>query len=157
MVINMKERKLVANNKKARHDYFIEETYEAGMVLTGTEIKSVRQGKVSIKESYAKVRDGEVFIIGMNISPYEQGNIFNVDPLRERKLLLNKREINKIESMITTKGKTLVPLKVYINEKGYAKMELGIAQGKKNYDKRHDIAKRDADRRMQKAMRRDQY
>lgn len=153
----MKERKLVANNKKARHDYFIEETYEAGMVLTGTEIKSVRQGKVSIKESYAKVRDGEVFIIGMNISPYEQGNIFNVDPLRERKLLLNKREINKIESMITTKGKTLVPLKVYINEKGYAKMELGIAQGKKNYDKRHDIAKRDADRRMQKAMRRDQY
>lgn len=153
----MKERKLVANNKKARHDYFIEDTYEAGMVLTGTEIKSVRQGKVSIKESYAKVRDGEVFIIGMNISPYEQGNIFNVDPLRERKLLLNKREINKIESMITTKGKTLVPLKVYINEKGYAKMELGIAQGKKNYDKRHDIAKRDADRRMQKAMRRDQY
>lgn len=152
----MKERKLVANNKKARHDYFIEDTYEAGMVLTGTEIKSVRQGKVSIKESYAKVRDGEVFIIGMNISPYEQGNIFNVDPLRERKLLLNKREINKIESMITTKGKTLVPLKVYINEKGYAKMELGIAQGKKNYDKRHDIAKRDADRRMQKAMRRDQ-
>ena len=153
----MKERKLVANNKKARHDYFIEDTYEAGMVLTGTEIKSVRQGKVSIKESYAKVRNGEVFIIGMNISPYEQGNIFNVDPLRERKLLLNKREIKKIESMITTKGKTLVPLKVYINEKGYAKMELGIAQGKKNYDKRHDIAKRDADRRMQKAMRRDQY
>lgn len=153
----MKERKLVANNKKARHDYFIEDTYEAGMVLTGTEIKSVRQGKVSIKESYAKVRDGEVFIIGMNISPYEQGNIFNVDPLRERKLLLNRREINKIETMITTKGKTLVPLKVYINEKGYAKMELGIAQGKKNYDKRHDIAKRDADRRMQKAMRRDQY
>lgn len=153
----MKERKLVANNKKARHDYFIEDTYEAGMVLTGTEIKSVRQGKVSIKESYAKVRNGEVFIIGMNISPYEQGNIFNVDPLRERKLLLNKREINKIEAMITTKGKTLVPLKVYINEKGYAKMELGIAQGKKNYDKRHDIAKRDADRRMQKAMRKDQY
>ncbi|MEE1038592.1 MAG: SsrA-binding protein SmpB [Eubacterium sp.] len=153
----MKERKLVANNKKARHDYFIEDTYEAGMVLTGTEIKSVRQGKVSIKESYAKVRNGEVFIIGMNISPYEQGNIFNVDPLRERKLLLNKREINKIETMITTKGKTLVPLKVYINEKGLAKMEIGIAQGKKNYDKRHDIAKRDADRRMQKAMRRDQY
>lgn len=153
----MKEIKLVANNKKARHDYFIEDTYEAGMVLTGTEIKSVRNGKVNIKESYAKVRNGEVFIIGMHISPYEQGNIFNVDPLRERKLLLNRREINKIESLITTKGKTLVPLKVYINEAGLAKMQIGIGQGKKNYDKRADIAKRDADRRMQKAIRRDQY
>ena len=153
----MKEIKLVANNKKARHDYFIEDTYEAGMILTGTEIKSVRNGKVNIKESYAKVRDGEVFIIGMHISPYEQGNIFNVDPLRERKLLLNRREINKIESLITTKGKTLVPLKVYINEPGLAKMQIGIGQGKKNYDKRADIAKRDADRRMQKAIRRDQY
>ena len=104
----MKEIKLVANNKKARHDYFIEDTYEAGMILTGTEIKSVRNGKVNIKESYAKVRDGEVFIIGMHISPYEQGNIFNVDPLRERKLLLNRREINKIESLITTKGLSLI-------------------------------------------------
>lgn len=153
----MKERKLVANNKKARHDFFIEDTYEAGMVLTGTEIKSVRMGKVSIKESYARLRNGEVFIIGMNISPYEQGNIFNVDPLRERKLLLNRREINKIEGQITTKGKTLVPLKVYINEAGLAKMEIGIAQGKKNYDKRADIAKRDADRRMQKAIRKERY
>ena len=153
----MKEKKLVANNKKARHDFFIEDTYEAGIVLTGTEIKSVRMGKVNIKESYAKVRNGEVFILGMHISPYEQGNIFNVDPLRERKLLLNRREINKIESLITTKGKTLVPLKVYINENGLAKMEIGIAQGKKNYDKRADIAKRDADRRMQKAIRRDRY
>ena len=153
----MKERKLVANNKKARHDFFIEDTYEAGMVLTGTEIKSVRMGKVSIKESYARLRNGEVFIIGMNISPYEQGNIFNVDPLRERKLLLNRREINKIEGQITTKGNTFVPLKVYINEAGLAKMDIGIAQGKKNYDKRADIAKRDADRRMQKAIRKERY
>lgn len=153
----MKEKKLVANNKKARHDFFIEDTYEAGIVLTGTEIKSVRNGKVNIKESYAKVRDGEVFIFGMHISPYEQGNIFNVDPLRERKLLLNRREINKIEVATTVKGKTLVPLKVYINEAGLAKMEIGIAQGKKNYDKRADIAKRDADRRMQKAIRRERY
>ncbi len=153
----MKEKKLVANNKKARHDFFIEDTYEAGIVLTGTEIKSVRNGKVNIKESYAKVRDGEVFILGMHISPYEQGNIFNVDPLRERKLLLNRREINKIEVATTVKGKTLVPLKVYINEAGLAKMEIGIAQGKKNYDKRADIAKRDADRRMQKAIRRERY
>ncbi len=153
----MKEKKLVANNKKARHDFFIEDTYEAGIVLTGTEIKSVRMGKVNIKESYAKVRNGEVFILGMHISPYEQGNIFNVDPLRERKLLLNRREINKIEVATTVKGKTLVPLKVYINENGLAKMEIGIAQGKKNYDKRADIAKRDADRRMQKAIRRDRY
>lgn len=153
----MKEKKLVANNKKARHDFFIEDTYEAGIVLTGTEIKSVRNGKVNIKESYAKVRDGEVFILGMHISPYEQGNIFNVDPLRERKLLLNRREINKMEVATTVKGKTLVPLKVYINEAGLAKMEIGIAQGKKNYDKRADIAKRDADRRMQKAIRRERY
>ena len=153
----MQEKKLVANNKKARHDFFIEDTYEAGIVLTGTEIKSVRMGKVNIKESYAKVRNGEVFILGMHISPYEQGNIFNVDPLRERKLLLNRREINKIEVATTVKGKTLVPLKVYINENGLAKMEIGIAQGKKNYDKRADIAKRDADRRMQKAIRRDRY
>ena len=153
----MKEKKLVANNKKARHDFFIEDTYEAGIVLTGTEIKSVRMGKVNIKESYAKVRNGEVFILGMHISPYEQGNIFNVDPLRERKLLLNRREINKIEVATTVKGKTLVPLKVYINEAGLAKMQIGIGQGKKNYDKRADIAKRDADRRMQKAIRRDQY
>lgn len=153
----MKEKKLVANNKKARHDFFIEDTYEAGIVLTGTEIKSVRNGKVNIKESYAKVRNGEIFILGMHISPYEQGNIFNVEPLRERKLLLNRREINKIEVATTVKGKTLVPLKVYINEAGLAKMEIGIAQGKKNYDKRADVAKRDADRRMQKAIRRERY
>lgn len=150
-----KEKKLVANNKKARHEYFIEDTYEAGIVLTGTEIKSVRQGKVNIKESYAKIINGEVFIIGMHISPYEQGNIFNVDPLRERKLLLNKREIKKIETQTSEKGKTLVPLKMYINESGLAKMEIGAAQGKKLYDKRADIAQKDAKRRMDIAIRRE--
>lgn len=141
-----KERKLVANNKKAYHDYFIEETYEAGIVLTGTEIKSVRQGKVSIKESYAKIQDGELILYGMNISPYEQGNRFNVDPLRERKLLLHKQEIRKLIGYTTMKGLTIVPLKMYINEEGRAKVEVGVARGKKNYDKRDDIAKRDAKR-----------
>ena len=145
--------KLVANNKKARHDYFIEETYEAGIELTGTEIKSVRQGKVSIKESYARIRDGEVFILGMNISPYEQGNRFNVDPLRPRRLLLHKREIRKLIGYQTLDGLTLVPSRMYINDRGRAKVELAVAKGKKNYDKRHDIAKRDAERRMQQARR----
>lgn len=149
----MKERKIVANNKKARHDYFIEDTYEAGIVLTGTEIKSVRMGKVSIKESYAKIDGGEVMLLGMNISPYEQGNRFNVEPLRPRKLLLHKQEIRKLIGYTTQKGLTLVPLQMYINEKGLAKIEIGIARGKKNYDKRDDIAKRDAERRMQQVMR----
>ncbi|MDO4518635.1 MAG: SsrA-binding protein SmpB [Bacillota bacterium] len=144
---------MVANNKKARHDYFIENAYEVGLVLTGTEIKSVRQGKVSIKESYAKINRGEVFIYGMNISPYEQGNRYNVDPLRTRKLLLHKKEIRRLTENTTRDGLTLVPLKVYIDNNGRAKMELAVCRGKKNYDKRHDIAKRDADRRMQQAQR----
>ncbi len=146
--------KVIANNKKARHDYFIEDTYEAGIVLTGTEIKSIRQGKVSIKESFAKVEKGEVIIYGMNISPYEFGNRYNVDPLRPRKLLLNKREIQKLIGYTTLQGLTLVPLKIYINDRGKAKMELAVARGKKDYDKRNSIAKRDADRRMQQAIRR---
>lgn len=146
-----RNRKLVANNKKARHDYFIEEVYEAGIVLTGTEIKSVRAGKVSIKESYAKIENGEMIVYGMNISPYEQGNRFNVDPLRPRKLLLHKQEIRKLIGYTTLKGLTLVPLTVYINEDGRAKMEIAVARGKKLYDKRDDIAKRDAERRMAKA------
>ena len=146
--------KLVANNKKARHDYFIEETYEAGIVLTGTEIKSVRQGKVSIKESFAKIEQGEVILHGMNISPYEQGNRFNTDPLRPKKLLLHKREIRKLIGYTTQKGLTLVPLRMYINDDGRAKVELAVARGKKEYDKRQTTAKRDADRRMQQAMRR---
>lgn len=145
---------LVANNKKARHDYFIDETYQAGIALTGTEIKSVRAGKVSIKESYAKVEHGEVIIYGMNISPYEQGNRFNVDPLRPRKLLLHKREIRKILGATTEQGLTVVPLQMYINENGLAKLDIAIARGKKLYDKRDDIAKKDADRRMERAMKR---
>lgn len=149
-----REKKLVANNKKARHDYFIEDTYEAGIVLTGTEIKSVRAGKVNIKESYAKVQDEGVYVFGMHISPYEQGNIFNVDPLRPRKLLLHKKEIRKISDKLVQQGLTLVPLKIYINEDGRAKMEIATCRGKKLYDKRADIAKRDADRRMQRAVRR---
>jgi len=147
-----RQKKMVANNKKARHDYFIEEVYEAGIVLTGTEIKSVRAGKVSIKESYAKVEKGEMIVYGMNISPYEQGNRFNVDPLRPRKLLLHKQEIRKLIGYTTQKGLTLVPLNMYINEDGRAKMELAVARGKKNYDKRDDIAKKDAARKIDKAM-----
>ena len=149
-----KERTIVANNKTARHDYFIEEVYEAGIVLTGTEIKSVRAGKVSIKESYARLQNCELVIIGMNISPYEQGNRFNTDPLRIRKLLLHKREIRKLTGLTTQKGFTLVPLQIYINEYGLAKIEIAVARGKKNYDKRDDIAKRDANRKMEQAMKR---
>lgn len=149
-----KERKLVANNKKARHDYFLEEIYEAGIVLTGTEIKSLRLGKCSIKEGYCKIEKGEMFIYGMNISPYEQGNIFNTDPLRPKKLLLHKKEIWKMEQALKLQGLTIVPLQVYINEDGRAKMEIAVAKGKKNYDKRDDIAKRDAKRRMEQASRR---
>lgn len=144
----------MANNKKARFDFFIEDIFEAGIVLTGTEIKSIRQGKVSINESYAKVRDGEIFILGMNISPYEQGNIFNVDPLRERKLLLSRREIRKIDEINRLKGKTIIPLRVYINERGLAKVQIGIGTGKKNYDKRDSIAKKDAERKMKIAAKR---
>ena len=148
----MKQKKLIANNKKARHDYFIEDVYEAGMVLTGTEIKSVRQGRVNIKESYAKIENMELIIYGMHISPYEQGNRFNVDPLRPRKLLLHKQEIKKLIGLTTIKGLTLVPLNIYLNEKGLAKMELAVARGKKLYDKRESIARRDADRKMQQTI-----
>ena len=147
-----KQRKMIANNKKARHDYFIEETYEAGIVLTGTEIKSARLGKVSIKESYARIEKEEMMIYGMNISPYEQGNRFNVDPLRPRKLLLHKREIRKLMGATKLKGLTLVPMTMYINEAGLAKLEIALARGKKNYDKRDAIAKRDASRNMERAM-----
>ena len=147
-----REKKTVANNKKARHDYFIEEVYEAGIVLTGTEIKSVRGGKVSIKESYAKIENGEMIIYGMNISPYEHGNRFNTDPLRPRKLLLHKREIRKLIGYTTLKGLTIVPLSMYINEEGRAKLEIALARGKKNYDKRDDMAKKDASRKIDQAM-----
>ena len=147
-----REIKLCANNKKARHDYFIEETYEAGISLTGTEIKSVRAGKVSIQEAYAKVDRGEVIVYGMNISPYEQGNRFNVDPLRQRKLLLHKKEIRKLIGYTAQDGLTLIPLQLYINERGLAKVQLGVCRGKKNYDKRDDMAKKSAARSMERAM-----
>ena len=147
-----RQKKMAANNKKARHDYFIEEVYEAGIVLTGTEIKSIRAGKVSIRESYARVENGEVIVYGMNISPYEQGNRFNVDPLRPRKLLLHKQEIRKLIGYTTQKGLTLIPLNLYINEDGRAKLELAVARGKKNYDKRETLAKKDAARKMDHAM-----
>ena len=132
----------IADNKKAFHDYFIEDTYEAGIALVGTEVKSLRMGKCSIKESYVRVEQGELFIYGMNISPYEKGNIFNKDPLRVRKLLLHRCEINKIDGKLKEKGLTLVPLKVYFKD-SLVKVEIGMARGKKLYDKRQDIAKKD--------------
>ena len=137
--------KLIANNKKAYHDYFIEETFEAGIVLHGTEVKSLRMGKCSIKESYIQEDKGEMFIYKMNISPYEKGNIFNKDPLRVRKLLLHKYEINRLLGKVKEKGYTIVPLKVYFKG-SLAKVEMGLARGKKLYDKRQDIAKKDMKR-----------
>lgn len=134
--------RLIANNKKAYHDYFIEETYEAGIALHGTEVKSLRMGKCSIKESFVKIENEEVYIYGMHISPYEKGNIFNRDPLRVKKLLLHKSEIRKMKGKIAEKGYTLVPLKVYFN-RSLVKVEIGLAKGKKLYDKRQDIAKKD--------------
>ena len=134
--------RLIANNKKAYHDYFIEETYEAGIALHGTEVKSLRMGKCSIKESFVRIENEEVYIYGMHISPYEKGNIFNLDPLRVKKLLLHKSEIRKMKGKIAEKGYTLVPLKVYFN-RSLVKVEIGLAKGKKLYDKRQDIAKKD--------------
>lgn len=139
------EIKVVAQNKKARHDYFIEQTFEAGIVLKGTEVKSIRQGNVNLKDSYAGIKDGEIFVYGMHISPYEQGNIFNVDPVRDRKLLMHKREINRLTGLIQQKGLTIVPLRLYFN-RGKVKLEIGVARGKKLFDKRSDIAKKDANR-----------
>lgn len=143
------EQKLIANNKKAYHDFFIEATYEAGIALFGTEVKSVRMGKCSIKEAYVQIRNKEVFISGMNISPYEKGNIFNKDPLRERKLLLHDYEINKLEAEVSRKGYTIVPLTVYL-KKGLVKCSIGLARGKKLYDKRESIAKKDSMREAQR-------
>ncbi|MCI5700045.1 MAG: SsrA-binding protein SmpB [Lachnospiraceae bacterium] len=134
--------KLIANNKKAYHDYFIENKYEAGVALHGTEVKSIRMGKCSIKEAFIRIEKGEVFVYGMHISPYEKGNIFNKDPLRPKKLLLHRDEINKMEGKISEKGFTLVPLQVYLKG-SMVKVEIGVAKGKKLYDKRQDIAKKD--------------
>lgn len=144
----MKEKntnKLIANNKKAYYDYFIDEKYEAGLVLHGTEVKSLRQGKCSVKEAYIQIINGEVFVINMNITPYEKGNIFNTDPLRPKKLLLHQSEINKLAAQTAQKGFTIVPLQVYLS-RGRVKMEIGLARGKKLYDKRDSIAKKDQQR-----------
>ena len=141
--------KLVANNKKAYHDYFVDEKLEAGLVLHGTEVKSLRLGKCSIKESFIRIENGEMFVYGMHISPYEKGNIFNKDPLRIKKLLLHKTQISKMTGKIKEKGVTIVPLQVYFKD-GKAKMEVGLCRGKKLYDKRQDIAKKDQKREAQK-------
>lgn len=137
--------KLVANNKKAYHDYFVDEKYETGLVLHGTEVKSLRMGQCSIKEAFVRIENGEVWIYGMHISPYEKGNIFNKDPMRPKKLLMHKSEINRLLGKIKEKGFTLVPLQVYFKD-GRAKLEIGLCRGKKMYDKRADIAKRDIQR-----------
>ena len=141
--------KLIANNKKAYHDYFIEDTYEAGIELAGTEVKSLRMGKCSIKESFIRIDKGEVIIYGMHVSPYEKGNIFNKDPLRPKRLLLHRSEINRLTGRIAEKGYTIMPLRVYFKG-SLAKIEIGLAKGKKLYDKRADIAKKDQMREAQK-------
>lgn len=149
------QNKTLAENRKARHDYFIEEAYEAGIELVGTEVKSIRGGKANLKDSYAEVRDGEVIVRNMHVSPYEKGNIFNKDPLRERRLLLHKEQILKLLSFTSQQGYTLIPLSLYLKN-GRVKMALGVAKGKKNYDKRDAMlekaAKRDIDRQMKERM-----
>ncbi|MDD6146703.1 MAG: SsrA-binding protein SmpB [Oscillospiraceae bacterium] len=145
------EKQVVAQNRKARHDYFILETYEAGIELFGTEVKSIRGGKVNLKDAWCSIDGGEIFVNGMHVSPYEQGNIFNRDPMRVRRLLMHKREINRLYGTIKQQGLTLVPLSVYFL-KGRAKIEVGLCKGKKNYDKRETMAKRDAQRDMERAV-----
>jgi SsrA-binding protein len=144
--------KVIAQNKKANHDYFIEETYEAGIVLQGTEIKAIRAGRVNMKDSYARIINGEVFLVGMHISPYEQGNRYNHDPLRTRKLLLHKKQIDKLIGETKEVGYALVPLKMYLKN-GFAKVLIGLAKGKKNYDKRETLKKKEAKREMERAFR----
>ncbi|MEI6132620.1 MAG: SsrA-binding protein SmpB [Bacillota bacterium] len=143
--------KIIAENRKARHEYFVEETHEAGIVLAGTEVKSIRQGKINFKDSYAYIRSGEIVLSGLHISPYEQGNIFNKEPERERKLLMHKVEIMKLMGQIGQQGLTLIPLKLYF-KKGKVKIEIGVCKGKKLYDKRDDIAERDAKREIDRRM-----
>ena len=148
--------KLIAKNPTAYHNYFIEDKLEAGIVLSGTEIKSIRAGKVNLKDSYAIIKNGEAYIIGMHISPYEHGNIFNKDPLRNRKLLLNRKEINKLIGLIKQKGFSLIPISLYFKG-SFVKLELGIGKGKKLYDKRQDLAKKDANRQIQANLKNKQY
>ena len=143
--------KPVAQNRKARHEYFIEDTYECGIELVGTEVKSIRAGKVNIKDAYAQVKGGQAYLIGMHVSPYEQGNIFNRDPFRSRRLLLHKREIHKLQALSQADGYSLIPLQLYLKD-GLVKLELAVAKGKKLYDKRHTLAERDAQRDMERRM-----
>jgi SsrA-binding protein len=143
--------KPVASNRKAYHDYFIEETLEAGIALVGTEVKSLRSGRITLRDSYAEIRGGELFLVGVHISPYEQGNVWNHDPMRVRKLLLHRREIERLESRVNERGYSVVPTKVYFKD-GRAKVELGLAHGKKLYDKRADLAKKDAQRDMERSL-----
>lgn len=145
--------KLLAQNKKARHEYYIEDSLEVGMVLKGTEVKSIRGGKVSIKESYAEIKGSEVFVVGMHVSPYENGNIQNVDPMRKRKLLLHRSEIKKIERLLKQNSYTLIPLSIYISDSGIMKMKLGICKGKKQYDKRDTMMKNEVDMRIKREIR----
>ncbi len=145
------EIKIVAQNKKALHDYFVLEKYEAGIELFGTEVKSIRQGRVNLKDSWCSIEKGEIFALGMHISPYEQGNIFNRDPMRKKRLLMHKREISRLLSKVRQEGLTMVPLSVYFKN-GRAKLEIGLCKGKKNYDKRETAAKRDAQRDIERGM-----
>ncbi|MGI9861353.1 SsrA-binding protein SmpB [Moorella naiadis] len=145
--------KIVTDNRRARHDYFIEETFEAGMALTGTEVKSLRNGRANIKDSYARVENGELILHDMHISPFEQGNRFNHEPRRPRRLLMHRYEIQRLYGKVREKGLTLIPLKVYFNERGRAKVELALVKGKRLYDKREDIAARDAQREIARALR----
>lgn len=146
-----KSNSLISQNKKAYHDYFVEETYEAGISLAGTEVKSVREGKVNLKDSYVSLKTGEALILGMHISPYEKGNIFNKDPLRVRKLLLHKREISKLIGLSQQDGYTIIPLRMYLKN-SYVKVEIGVCRGKKNYDKRAAVAERESKRRIDRAL-----
>ena len=144
--------KTVAQNRKAYHDYFVEEKYECGIALFGTEVKSIRQGRVNLKESWAQIRKGEVWVEGMHISPYEQGNIFNRDPLRAKKLLLHRSEIRKLDGLVMRQGFTLIPLEMYLKD-GKVKVQLGLCKGKQLHDKRESLAKKDSDREIQRALR----
>ncbi len=148
--------KQIANNPRARHDFHILEDYETGICLTGTEVKSIRRGKINIKEAYVTIKNGEMFIIGANIAPYSEGNRFNVDPLRQRKLLMHRHQIRNLHQQVKLDGLTLVPLSVYLS-KGRVKLQIGLAKGKKNYDKRQDMIKRDAERAMREHTRGGNY
>ena len=149
MISNKEERQIIAQNKKAQHDYFVLETYEAGIELFGTEVKSIRKGRVNLKDSWCSIDEGEIFVNGMHVSPYEQGNIFNRDPMRVKRLLMHKREINRLFGVTKQQGLTLIPLSVYFL-KGRAKIEVGLCKGKKNYDKRDVAAKKDAQREIER-------